>query len=416
MRKPPSIRSLAILSLNKWEKGHVYAESLIQHASQQHQLSPADRNLLHAILVDTIRHLRKIDFWIQQLREGKLDATTRNTLRIGLCQLHILGIPQHAAVNETVNASQKSTRGLVNAILRKSLREAESLEKETSALPSDIQFSHPEWLTTRWIKAFGKADTRTLLEWNQQPSQTIFRLNPLKNNVHHLLDEIEHITSIPHYPDFFISEGLPPKAWLEDGLIYIQDPATSHSVELLAPLPGETILDACAAPGGKSGNIAAAMQNAGQLTCTDSNPKRLPRLEENLARLGVTHASVEEWDWLNYPPERFHQKFDGILLDVPCSNTGVLRRRIDARWRLRPKDFTELQAIQLKILENALICLKPGGRIVYSTCSIDAEENQLLIKTCIAKHPKLQLVSDLQILPQTHQTDGAYAAELRLSP
>lgn len=415
MRKPPSVRSLAIFALNKWEKGHVYAESLIHQTTLQHSLSQADRNLLHAILVDTIRHLRKVDFWIQQLRDGELDTNTRNTLRIGLCQLHILGIAEHAAVNETVNASKKSARGLVNAILRKSLREAESLKEKNATLPASIKFSHPDWLANRWVKEFGEQATRTLLEWNQRPSQTIFRLNTLKNNVHHLLDEAEGITSVPEHPDFFISEGLPPKAWIDDGLIYIQDPATSHSVELLAPLPGELILDACAAPGGKSSQIAAAMQNAGQLVCTDSNPKRLPRLKENLDRLGVTHASIEECDWLNHPPERFHNKFDGILLDVPCSNTGVLRRRIDARWRLSPSDFTELKRTQLKILKNAIICLKPGGRLIYSTCSIEAVENRLLIEEFIAKNPSLKLVSDLHILPQTHRTDGAYAAHLCIS-
>jgi len=262
MRKQPSVRAIAIQALNQWEKGYSYAESLIHQAASKHQLSKEDRNLLNAILIDTIRHLRKIDFWIATLRDGKLDSLTKNTLRVGLCQLHILNIPEHAAVNETVNASKKSTSGLINAILRKSLRESDTLKEKTAAQPISVRFSHPDWLTQRWKSSFGEEETTQLLQWNQRPSKTIFRLNTLKNDVHQLLNELETITSVPEHPDFFISEGLPPKAWIDDGLIYIQDPATSHSVDLLDPIPGETILDACAAPGGKSSQIAAAMQNA----------------------------------------------------------------------------------------------------------------------------------------------------------
>lgn len=415
MHKPPSIRAIALQALDKWELGHVYAESLVANAASRHQLSKQDRNLLNSILVHTIRNLNLLDFWIAELRDGKLDKSTRNLLRLGLCQIHIIEIQAHAAVNETVNVSKKSTRGLVNAILRKSLREAKELEPKTLKQPLHIQYSHPKWLTDRWKNIFGDTNTKTLLEWNQQPSQTIFRLNPLKNEAHHILAEAENIESIPEYPDFFISKKLPPKSWIDDGLIYIQDPATSHAVDLLKPLPGETVLDACAAPGGKSTQIAAYMQNAGKLVCTDSNPKRLPRLSDNLSRMSVTCCSVEEWDWLKEPPERFHKHFNAILLDVPCSNTGVLRRRIDARWRLTSQNIQDLTKIQRKILDNASSCLQPGGRIVYSTCSIDPEENSELIKKFVQETPQFKLVEETQILPQESNTDGAYAALLELS-
>ncbi len=414
MQQSVSVRTLAAQALDRWEKGHVYAESLVQQTSINHKLSKENRNLLNAMVMNSIRHLRLIDFWITQLRDGKLDPQTRNLLRIGLCQLHIIGIASHAAVNETVNASRKPTRGLINALLRKSLREFESLETLTKEQSIAVQYSHPDWLTERWTNQFGKEDTETLLKWNQQPARTIFRLNTLKNDVHQLLNEMENIESVPNYPDFFISKGLPPKAWLDDGLIYIQDPATSHSVNLLDPKPGETILDACAAPGGKSSQIAAAMQNAGKLLCTDSNAKRLPRLEENLHKLGATMATTEECDWLNPAPEHLHKRFDAILLDVPCSNTGVLRRRIDARWRLKPQDIYDLHRLQEKIIENAIPCLKSTGRLVYSTCSIDNDENTELIKRVLEKHPELTLVTEQQILPQQDQIDGAYAALLRL--
>lgn len=413
MQKTPSIRAIAIHSLGQWEKGHVYAESLVQTATQKYLLRSDDRNLLNTIVVNSIRHLSLLDFWISELREGELDPDTRNTLRVGLCQLFIVKIPSHAAVNETVNATKKHTRGLVNALLRKSLREFDKISAKTEEQPLHIRLSHPEWLTNRWTEYFGKEDTEKLLQWNQQPTKTIFRLNILKNNVHQILDEAEGIQSLPDHPDFFQSNGLPPKAWIKDGLIYIQDPATSRAVDMLAPQPGEMILDACAAPGGKSTQIAAHMQNSGKLVCTDSNPKRIPRLQENLERLGVTIAEVETCDWLEPAPAKYQQQFDGILLDVPCSNTGVLGKRIDARWRVTPESITDLTKLQMEILENALHCLKLGGRMVYSTCSIDKEENTQLIHSFLKKFPHLTLESEHQILPHKDQTDGAYAACIR---
>jgi len=199
---------------------------------------------------------------------------------------------------------------------------------------------------------------------------------------------------------------------MENGYIYIQDPATQHAVNLLSPQSGEAILDACAAPGGKSTQIAAAMSNKGTLICTDSNEKRLPRLLENLDNLNVKIAETEVHDWSEPAPKKWHNFFDGILLDVPCSNTGVLRKRIDARWRITPENFEQLRELQIKILENAIPCIKLEGRIVYSTCSIDDEENSKLIKTFLTKYPEFELTKDEQIYPFEHQTDGAYAAVL----
>lgn len=414
MQKKISIRSLAIKSLIKWEDGHIYAESLIQNAAQRYNLSQPNRNLLNSILINCIRHLNLLDYWISELKDGKLDAETRNTLRVGLCQLYIIKLPSHAAVNETVNSAQKHTKKLINALLRKSQREFETLEEKTKFQPIHIRHSHPEWLTKKWCVQFGEENTEELLKWNQQSSKTTFRLNNLKNDSHQLLSDTSvEFQSLPDYPDFFVSEGLPPKAWIDDGLIYIQDPATSHAVELLSPMPGETILDACAAPGGKSSQIAAHMQNSGTLYCTDSNEKRLPRLEQNLERLGISIANIQTWDWLDPAPEKYHATFDAILLDVPCSNTGVLARRIDARWRITPESIEELTKIQLQILKNAIPCLKPEGRIVYSTCSIDHSENSEVIQKFIAAHPQFKLEKETQILPFKEKTDGAYSALLK---
>jgi 16S rRNA (cytosine967-C5)-methyltransferase len=199
---------------------------------------------------------------------------------------------------------------------------------------------------------------------------------------------------------------------LKTGAIYIQDPSTRHAVDLLDPRPGERVLDACAAPGGKAFLIAAARGSAEGLLCTDSNDSRLPRLRENLARLHCGAAEVALHDWSTPAPAAWHAAFDAILLDVPCSNTGVLRRRVDARWRLRPADLGQLVDLQRAIVRHALPCMRPGGRLVYSTCSVEDEENDHQVAQFLECHPQLRLLDSHRVLPQRDGFDGAFAARL----
>ncbi len=367
----------------------------------------SDRGLLQAILFGVLRNRRLLDHWISKLRDGKLDAETRDVLRVGLCQILILEIPDHAAVNETVEAGKAPVRSLINAVLRKAITTRKQLMEELDDLPPAVRHSHPDWLYNRWRKAFGKSETLAIMEWNNRPAETFFRLNPLSAKP----DAEIPGERLDHAPDYFQLDGKIPTELLASGAIYIQDPATRHCVELMAPKPGEKILDACAAPGGKAFLIAAAQGSGKDLTCTDSNEKRIPRLEQNLSRLDIQPEEISVHDWRTPAPERFHGAFDAILLDVPCSNTGVIRRRVDVRWRLQPIDLKNLAEIQTSILENALPCLKPGGRIIYSTCSIEASENIELVKAFAEAH-SLRITKSKQAIPTDVETDGAFAARL----
>jgi 16S rRNA (cytosine967-C5)-methyltransferase len=401
------VRQAAVSALRAWAKGHDYAETLIERHAHRRMLSSADRSLLQAILFGVLRNRRLLDHWIGCLRDGKLDPETKDVLRVGLCQLLILGMPDHAAVNETVEAGKASVRGLVNAVLRRAIASRKRLMDDVADLPLPVAHSHPDWLFNRWKSAFGKRETIALMEWNNLPAVTFFRTNPLA----------PELTEVPGKPcdgaaDFYQLDGPLPGALLAAGNIYIQDPATRHAVELLDPQPGKRILDACAAPGGKAFLIAAALGSAENLVCTDSNAKRLPRLQENLERLHAGKAEVSVHDWTKPAPPEWHGSFDGILLDVPCSNTGVIRRRVDVRWRIQAPDIAKIAETQRKIIENALPCLKPGGRMVYSTCSIEHEENLGQIEGFLAEHPELQLHSTREVLPFRDHTDGAFAARI----
>lgn len=406
------VRQAAVSALRAWAKGHDYAESLVDRHAHRRLLSPPDRALLQAILFGVLRHRRLLDHWISTLRDGKLDPETRDVLRVGLCQLLILHLPDHAAVNETVESGKSNVRGLINAVLRKAIQSRKRLLEAAADLPPAAAHSHPDWLYNRWKSLFGKAHTIALMEWNNTPAETFFRTNPLAPTPPTPLPG----TPVPNAPGFYLLSGPLPNDLLATGSIYIQDPATRHAVDLLNPQPGERTLDACAAPGGKAFLIAAAQGNANTLTCTDSNEKRLPRLQANLARLHAATATIATHDWSLPPPPHWLGAFDAILLDVPCSNTGVIRRRVDVRWRLQAPDISKITKTQRKILENALPCLAPNGRLVYSTCSIEPEENLLLVQAVLADHPELKLTGTREALPFRDHTDGAFAACLARLP
>lgn len=407
MSKSPRRAALSIL--RAWAKGHTYADTLIERHASRNELSSADRALLNAIVLGVLRYRRLLDHWIGTLRRGKLDHETRDVLRVGLCQLLILQLPDHAAVFETVELGKAPVRGLINAVMRRAASSKKSL-LDLSELPPAVAYSHPDWLYNRWRKQFGPEQTESLMAINNTPAPTIARINPLAAEADRPTPEPSEL--LP--PQYFKIEGRIPSELLTTGAIYIQDPATRHCVELLAPKSGEQILDACAAPGGKAFLIAAAQGSAKDLTCTDSNEKRLPRLRQNLSRLHAPDACIERHDWTQPAPQKWHRHFDAILLDVPCSNTGVLRRRVDARWRLQAQNIEDLKQIQRSILEHALPCLKPGGRLVYSTCSLDPQENEELVASFLAEHPELSLHAQHHALPQRDHSDGAYAALLVL--
>jgi 16S rRNA (cytosine967-C5)-methyltransferase len=401
------VRQAAVSALRAWAKGHDYAESLVERHAHRRMLSSADRNLLQAILFGVLRNRRLLDHWIEELRKGQLDPDTRDILRVGLCQILLLGIPDHAAVNETVEVGKAAVRGLINAVLRRAIVQREQLTADVSELPPAVALSHPDWLYKRWRQAFGKEEAIRLMEWNNQPAGVFFRVNPLVGATGDMPGE-----ACAGMEGFYRLEGAFPSRLVNDGAIYIQDPATRHAVELLGPAAGDRILDACAAPGGKAFLSAVAMGGGSGLVCTDSNEKRLPRLEENLQRLHVSGVDVRVHDWNQPAPADWIGQFDGVLLDVPCSNTGVIRRRVDVRWRIQPQDIERLVVTQRRILDNAAKCVAAGGRLVYSTCSIDADENIGVVKGFLTDHPEWKLVGERVVLPFLDGTDGAYAARI----
>lgn len=404
----PNSRQTALACLTRWHEGRAFAETLVDRECSRAGLSPADRHLVQALVFGVLRNQTWLDHVINTLRQGRLDTNVRLTLQLGLCQLFLLGMADHAAVYETVNLAPSRLRGLVNAILRNALRKENAILEERKKLPLRILYSTPAWLVERWTSQFGPEAVRELLHWNNTTPRLYVRANPLVP-MNALPDGL---VPLDRAPGWFAVEGPLPLEEINSGALYVADPSTRYAIDLLAPQPDEEILDVCAAPGGKSAAIIGATGGRARLTATDLHEHRLPTLAENLAKLGSPSAATARADWSQPCPPEWEHRFDAVLLDVPCSNTGVIQRRVDVRWRLTPEEIRRLATLQRAILENASRAVKPGGRLVYSTCSIDAEEDGLLIREFLKDHPEWSLKEEKLILPQQEKSDGAYAALL----
>jgi 16S rRNA (cytosine967-C5)-methyltransferase len=405
-------RSMALRALREWRKKDRFADvvmaDLLSHAS----LRENDRAFARELFYGVLRNLRLLDFWIGLLREEKLDAISRDLLRVGLYQLFLLRTPAHAAINETVALANRKNRGLVNAVLRTAQRSEQELLSDANAQSLGVRFSHPDFLIARWTKNFGEKTVAALAEFNNRPAPVYARINRLKIEPNEFFAAHPAQNRALSRPDFFEAERLPSDA-IDAGLIYVQDPSTTIACELLDPQPGEKLLDACAAPGGKTCLLAQQMKNCGVIVACDREERRLITLRENLSRLGVEIATVGKVDWTQQNGSQLKDEFDRILIDAPCSNTGVMRRRVDVRWRVQPTDFMRMQKRQLAIADKVVPLLKPRSVMVYSTCSLEPEENEELVAQLLKKFRHLELVEQKIVTPFADGFDGAFAAKFR---
>lgn len=330
---------------------------------------------------------------------------------------HVAKVVHHAVERAKGVASPKEA-GLVNAVARK-------MAAKLGETPTDLatELAHPEWLVARWTRQFGLETTRKLLEWNQQPASVYARWR-----IDAPVPEFLAPTKWSNFHEVKAGKWDEVRRLANEGALYLQDPSTRLCIELLAPQAGETILDACAAPGGKSLFIADTMKT-GKVVALDEPATpgktdiRLVRLKENLARapqgveVALIQADLTAVNTVFYRNLNLPESYDAVLLDAPCSNTGVIRHRIDVKWRLQDGDFARHGQQQLALLHAAARLVRPGGRLVYSTCSIDADENESVLKGFFDSRAGGPFKLERQILanPWTDGHDGAGAFLLRKS-
>jgi 16S rRNA (cytosine967-C5)-methyltransferase len=406
-----SSRGLALVALQKWRTGEQFADAILARLLRSGDLTAPDRGFVTELFYGVLRNLTLLDFWVDTLRSGHLDHDTRDLLRLGLYQLFMLATPEHAAVFETVALAAPRSRALVNAVLRSATRGKADLRQKANAQGLSVRKSHPRFLIDRWVQNFGEKNTEALCDWNNRPAPVYARINRIKISEDAFLSEHSDGQRLSGPENFVRLTNIPNEA-LAAGHCYIQDPSTAAACRLLDPRPGESVLDACAAPGGKTGYLAELMKNEGFILACDRDENRVGTLRDNLERLGVTIDQCVRHGWTTDERLPDQTAFDRILIDAPCTNTGVMRRRVDLRWRLAPKDFSRAPAEQVQIVRATAPLLKPDGILVYSTCSIEPEENEQVVRAILGESPFLKLIEQISLLPFRDGFDGAYAAKL----
>ena len=409
-----SARQIALAALQLWRKEKRFADSIISGLLAKAELPPSDRAFALELFYGSLRNLTLLDFWIGWLRASRVQSDLRDILRLGLYQLFFLKTAPHAAVHETVELAPKKQRSLINAMLRTATRRQSELLASANALPLFVRTSHPQFLIERWQQQFGPEQAEALCKWNNLPAPVYGRINRLKIDRHKFLRLYPTSRPLTRSSDFVEFDTLPTGA-VRRGHCYIQDPSTVIACQLLGPKPGEKVLDACAAPGGKTGYVAELMQNLGTIVACDRDPERLEILKENMTRLGARIVQIFRHDWTHgdVPADiATLAPFDRILVDVPCSNTGVMRRRADLRWRLRQADFARMQQLQIEIVRALIPLLKSNGVLVYSTCSLEPEENEKIARQILTEMPILRLETETFSLPFRDGFDGAFAAKI----
>ena len=443
-----TVRGLAADILVKVETRKAYADVLLDRILTAKSLSSLDRALLTELTYGTLRWRGKLDAHLAPLLQRSLQKTDpflKNLLRLSLYQFLFLDrIPDYAAVNEAVelakNRAGGKAGGFVNGVLRNFLREEKQLAKpdlKESPIKAVAEYwSHPEWLVERWLSYFDAAETEALLKANNEEAPLVLRTNPRRGTREGLL-ELFQSRNIQASPTRWSPQGITVQSkglvenlpGFHEGSFQVQGEASQLVAYLLDPQPGEHILDACAAPGGKTTQIAELMDDRGVVVATDISAKGLKRLQENAIRLRLESIRAFQAD-LSKPLSRsVSRPFDRILIDAPCSGFGTLRSHPEIKWNRGEADIKRLSDLQKKILTNVAAYLKPGGVLIYSTCSLIEEENERVVENFLQQHkefllddsaaylpkPARSLVRGnyFMVLPHKHDADGFFAARMR---
>lgn len=435
-----NIRSKIIDILTKVETRQAYSDKLLD--KELREFEDADRRFITEVVNGVLRWREKLDWYLRQLYLGEFEnliPDVKNNLRSSIYQLTFLdSVPPYAVLFEAVEIAKskynQKTANLVNAILRNFLRQQRKfdiLETQLDVLDKiSLKLSHPRWLVQRWIEYWGIDEVTLLCEANNQRPRLTVRLNEMVAERDHFFKTLdENGVRYEVHPDFnnFVwidnFQEFRKLDFLIKGWVSVQDVSTGMPVLALDAKPGQTVLDMCAAPGGKSGYIAETMKNEGVLVVVDRHHSRVNLTVDNISRLGFTNYLPVTANSVQLP---FKVKFDRILIDAPCSGFGVLSKRVDLKWKRTEQDIINMTHVQSALLSSAAGAIKPGGVIVYSTCTIEPEENERIIKQFLKDHPEFRLDEldkfipekyivnryFVQTFPHRHKMDGSFVARL----
>ena len=429
-------RKIAFDVLIRFEKGgsssRLKADSLLMERLAGADISAQDRGFTHALVMGVLRHWFRLDAWIKELSGRKLkdlQPAVRVLLRMGLFQLYGLHqVPMYAAIDTTVTLAKTQKQNpkavqFINALLREAQRNLEAdgfIVPEFGTEPTRhllLENGWPEALSAELLKTYPAFDVQAMAQASQNPALLALRVNTLKTTV----ENVKQAFSEKGISTESVSDELPEALLLkefsgsvqalpgyQEGWFYVQDSASMQVAKILNSQPEEHVLDLCAAPGSKTTHMAALMHNTGNITAIEPKPQRLKLLEENLERLGVTNVKMVLFDAMKWDSETLYDK---VLVDAPCSGSGTLRRHPEILLHLKKMDISEYPILQMQLLEKGFTCLKSGGVLVYSTCSILPAENRDVVQVFLKLHPEARLEYEQQSLI-TPISDGFYTARI----
>lgn len=436
METEANARSVSIDILNAFDEQRELDYSLAN------DLEPRERAKVREYVQNIMRRRSYLDFLIDHFANVSIEdmkEKLKNILRLGVYDMLFMdSTPDYAAINENVNIAKYTlgsrTGDLVNAILRNLQRDIEDLPKpqhEDRTKLIATTFSHPEWLVKRWVERFGERDAFKLMQANNKPPKHYLRVNTLRTKLSYFKLRMEKneidFTESDWLPGYFRVDSVAPfinKGWVDKGFCQIQDIAAGMAPTILDPQPGESIYDLCAAPGTKTIMISDLMQDEGEILAVDISSDRLAKLAESAVKYQAENIRVRRADATDIDlPE-----VDGVLLDAPCTGTGVLSKRADLRWKRDQEGLDNMVALQWELLDSAAEKVKKGGRLVYSTCSIEEEENMQQITNFLDRNDKFELESledylpdevliedghAYQTFPHKHPCDGHFGVRMK---
>src|SRR5690606_16683899 len=405
-REAKGAREVALDVLIAVEERGAYSNLLLGRTLDRISLPPRDRRLATELIYGTIQRLNTLDWILDRFVKGgvrTLQPWVRQLLRLGVYQLHYLDrIPPRAAVHETVNLAKrrghKGIAGLVNGVLRAYLRDDRNWPWLTAPRTAEewaLATSHPVWMVRRFQEVFGKETAWKILNANNEPPPVSLRVNPLKADRDRLLLELARSSGGEARPSLLSPQGIVLRGagspaslpGFREGLFTVQDESSMLVAEAVSPRPGNFGMDVCAAPGGKTTHQAEKKENRGRIVAFDIHPRKLRLIEENVRRLGISIVEVRQADARDLT-EAVERPADFMHLDAPCSGLGVIRRKPDIKWRKETSDIDGVAALQWQMLLSASRWVRPGGTLVYSTCTLEPRENEEQIRRFLDRHPE----------------------------
>ncbi len=404
-RRAGAARRLALVVLRDVDERGAYVNLALDQALEGSRLSPADRALVTELVYGVTRWRGRLDYVLDRLSRRPVDelpAWIRNILRMGLYQiLYLDRIPARAAVFESVALARefghRGTAGLVNAVLR----QATARGRDITLPPAEVdparrlavEHSLPEWLVRRWLRSLGFERTVELCRVSNEAAPLTLRANAVKTSREELLGRLrsEGVEARPgrYFPEAVVVQGgaaLRDLPAYREGLFSVQDESAMSAARAVAPWPGWLVVDACAGVGGKATHLAELMGDRGRVVAVDLFEHKLRLLRQAAGRLGLDSVTTRRLDARTMPETDLAQTADAVLVDAPCSGLGVLRRRPDLRWRLQEADIEALARLQAEILDGAAACVRPGGVLVYATCTVEPAENEAVVEGFLARN------------------------------